>query len=146
MESIHKSVLLACGQERAFALFTEHASLWWPEGRRHTGDAKSEIRLSASGRFWERAGDGREVELGRIVEWNAGERLRIEFYVGTDAAHPTELIVGFAAEGAGTRVTIDHRPLEVSRAMWTQRAPAFERSWSLVCPAFEAYAAGLAVR
>jgi hypothetical protein len=67
----------------------------------------------------------------------------IEFYVGTDAAHPTEVIVAFAAEGAATRVTIDHRPLPVSYEQWRQRASAFERSWGLLCPALEAYAAGL---
>ncbi len=139
MEAIHKTVLLACPPARAFELFTGEASIWWPAGRRHTGDARSEIRMQPSGRFWERASDGREVELGRIAEWKAGERLLIEFYVGTDAEHPTEVTVSFAAEGGGTRVTIDHRPLPASRQKWQERATLFERSWTMLCAALEAH-------
>ena len=53
---IEKSAYLVCPPARAFALFTERASDWWPEGLRHTSDPRSEIRMLADGRFWERAG------------------------------------------------------------------------------------------
>ena len=63
---IIKSVFLRCDPGRAFALFTEHAGLWWPAQRRHTRDAASTIRMEAGGRFFERANDGAEVELGVV--------------------------------------------------------------------------------
>jgi hypothetical protein len=63
---ITRSVVLRCTPERAFALFTEHAGAWWPTERRHTQDASSEIRLEPHGRFFERASDGTEVELGVV--------------------------------------------------------------------------------
>lgn len=137
---ISKSVHLACAPAKAFALFTEEAADWWPEGRRHTGDPRSEIRLLASGRFWERAGDGREVELGRVREWDPPRRLALDFYVGTDAAHPTAVVVTFVAEGEGTRVTVDHGPTPATGQLWQQRAPRFEQSWALLLEALAAHA------
>jgi len=135
---IEKSVLLACDRERAFALFTDRASDWWPEPLRHTGDARSRITLLESGRFWERAGDGREVELGRVTTWEPPARLALDFYPGTGELHPTEVVVQFAAEGDGTRVVVQHNPKAGSADLWMTGAPRFERSWELVLAALEA--------
>ena len=137
---IRKSVLLACAPPRAFALFTEQMSAWWPLDRRHTGDPSSQLFISPEGRFWERGADGREVELGRVRAWEAGRRLLLDFYVGTDAQHPTEVEVRFVAEGAGTRVSIDHQVKPGSEELWQRRAPQFERSWELVLAALAAAA------
>jgi hypothetical protein len=137
---ITKSIRLACSAERAFALFTEFASEWWPEARRHTRDPRSEIRMLESGRFWERAGDGHEVELGRVRTWEPPDRLVLDFYPGTDAAHPTEVIVTFTVEGTHTLVTVEHRSTAASESLWTQRAPRFEESWDAVLAALAAAA------
>ena len=135
---IDKSVVLPCGPARAFSLFTEQISAWWPADRRHTPDPRSELFLSASGRFWERARDGHEVELGRVRVWNPPHGLVLDFYVGTDAAHPTEVEVRFIPEGEGTRVAVTHRPTALSKDMWERRAPRFERSWDVVLAALAA--------
>lgn len=132
---IHKSVLLHCDRVRAFELFTERAGEWWPLDRRHTGDRESEIRILATGRFYERARDGREVELGRVKVWEPPSRLVLDFYPGTDADHPTEVTVGFAVEGEKTRITIDHGPTEASAELYKQRAVRFEDSWERVLSA-----------
>jgi Activator of Hsp90 ATPase homolog 1-like protein len=138
---IEKSVVLACACERAFALFTERASDWWPELLRHTDDSGSQITLLASGRFWERAADGREVELGRVTAWEPPSRLALDFYPGTDALHPTEVVVRFSAEGERTRVVVQHRPKVASADLWAAGAPRFERSWELMLEALEHAAA-----
>jgi uncharacterized protein YndB with AHSA1/START domain len=132
---IRKTVLLACEPPRAFSLFTEQAGAWWPETRRHTPDPRSAISMLASGRFWERAADGQEVELGRVRVWDPPHRLVLDFYPGTDAEHPTEVVVTFLAEPGGTRVTIEHQPTALSEALWNQRFPRFEASWDLVLAA-----------
>jgi hypothetical protein len=134
---IEKSAFLTCSPTRAFELFTERASDWWPEAVRHTPDPRSEIRMLASGRFWERAGDGHEVELGRVLVWEPPARLILDFYPGTDALHPTEVIVKFAGEADGSRVVVEHRPKAESADLWATGAPRFERSWSLVLPALQ---------
>ena len=98
------------------SLFTERASDWWPEGVRHTGDPRSEIRMLANGRFWERATDGHEVELGRVLVWEPAERLVITWQIGADwkyhADQASEIEVSFTPSGAQTSVVLEHRHIE----------------------------------
>jgi uncharacterized protein YndB with AHSA1/START domain len=139
---IHRETLLCCSIDRAFELFTQRAGEWWPTERRHTGDAESTIVMLESGRFYERARDGREVELGRVRVWDPPHRLVLDWYPGTDRDRPTEVTVGFAAEGDKTRITIDHAP-GLSGELWKQRNAKFDQSWTLVLAAFEKAAAGV---
>jgi uncharacterized protein YndB with AHSA1/START domain len=132
---VRKSVRLACSPERAFALFTERAGEWWPADRRHTADPHSEIRALASGRFFERAHDGTEVELGHVRSWEPPSRLVLDFFVGTGANTPTLVIVTFVAEGDGTRVSVDHGPTDASAELYRSRAPRFAASWERVLEA-----------
>jgi uncharacterized protein YndB with AHSA1/START domain len=141
---IEKSIVLPCSLERAFALFTEQISSWWPPERRHTNDPNSTLSLQASGRFYERASDGREVELGRVRAWEPPSRLLLDFYPGTDAQHPTEVEVQFAREQASdtrTRVTVLHRATPASAALFGARAPKYLDSWDAVLSALARAAA-----
>ncbi len=134
---IEKSAFLRCAPDRAFALFTERATEWWPSALRHTVDPGSRITMLASGRFWEQAADGDIVELGRVTVWEPPGRLVLDFYPGTDSEHPTEVVVTFAAEAEGTLVVVEHRPTSESAGAWSAGAPGFERSWDLVLEALE---------
>lgn len=131
---IEKSAFLRCPPARAFSLFTERASDWWPETLRHTTDPRSEIAMLAEGRFYERAANGVEVELGRVTVWEPPARLILDFYPGTDAAHPTEVVVRFTATDGGTRVVVEHGPKAESADLWAAGAAAFERAWDLLLP------------
>jgi hypothetical protein len=143
---IEKSILLPCSTERAFAIFTEEISIWWPPERRHTSDPSSAMFLLPTGRFYERANDGREVELGRVRAWEPPSRLLLDFYPGTDADHPTEVEVLFAAESgaSATRITVLHRATPESQAIFESRAPRFVSSWDLVLPSLAARVSALA--
>ena len=134
---INKSVVLPLAPARAFALFTEQISAWWPAERRHTNDAESTLYLLATGRFFERARDGREVDLGRVVEWEAPTRIVLDFYIATGPTHPTEVEVTFTPEADGTRVTVTHTPKPESKDLWGDRAPRYERAWEVVLAALE---------
>ena len=132
---IQKSILLRCPPDEAFRLFTTRISEWWPTTHRPTNDSKSTLFLEQTGRFWERASDGREVELGRLLVWDEPNRLELDFFVGTSAAQPTAVEVTFTPEDDGTRVTVRHRAKPESQEIWDLRAPVFERSWSAVLAA-----------
>ena len=132
---IHKTVVLACRPERAFALFTEQAGLWWPAERRHTHDAASTIRIEATGRFFERAGDGSEVELGAVRLFEPARRLLLDWYPGTGPENPTQLEVSFDAVDGGTRVTVRHSAGGAGAEVFARNAPAYLRSWALVLAA-----------
>jgi uncharacterized protein YndB with AHSA1/START domain len=129
---IEKSVVLPCPREKAFQLFTERISEWWPATHRLTKHPESELFLEQTGRFWVRAGDGSENELGRVLVWEPPQRLALDFYIGTSAAQPTAVEVTFSEENGGTRVTVRHRPKPESESVWNQRAPLYEKSWSAV--------------
>ena len=126
---IVKSVALPLAPEAAFDLFTADIGLWWPEGRRHTGDPASEIFLLASGRFFERARDGREVELGRVTGWDRPNRIRLDFFIATGPDRPTAVEIAFAAHGGGALVTVAHGPTPASAALWAERAPRYGQAW-----------------
>ena len=132
---IQKSVVLPCPRDKAFQLFTERISEWWPATHRMTRDPNSELFLEASGRFWVRTGDGNEIELGRVVAWEPPHRLALDFYIGTNPAQPTAVEVTFTDEGGATRVTVHHRAKPESEELWNQRAPLFEKSWTTVLAA-----------
>lgn len=92
---IVKTVELPCDPARAFALFTEHAGEWWPSERRHTDDDASTIRIERECRFYERAADGTEVQLGHVRRFKPPHRLALDWYPGTG---PTRVTV---THGAG---------------------------------------------
>ena len=132
---IFKSVVLACDPGRAFALFTEHAGLWWPAARRHSKDPNSTIRMEATGRFFERSNDGTEVELGVVRHFEAASRLLLDWYPGTGPEHPTLVEITFEAVDGGTRVTVRHSQGSAGSAAFGGNAPAYDRSWDVVLAA-----------
>lgn len=131
---IHKTVTLRCSIGRAFRLFTEHAGEWWPEDRRHTRDAASGIVLEPApgGRFYERARDGREVELGVVRVFEPDERLVLDWYPGTGPAAPTQVEVRFEPVREGTRVIVLHTEGPAGEELYRRRVEAYDRSWDLV--------------
>ena len=132
---IVKSIVLRCHPERAFALFTDHAGLWWPAERRHTKDAASMIRMEATGRFFERSSDGSEVELGVVRLFDPARRLLVDWYPGTGRANPTQVEVSFEAVDGGTRITVRHGPGAAGADAFEGNASAYVRSWDLVLDA-----------
>lgn len=132
---IIKRVVLRCDQNRAFALFTEHAGEWWPAERRHTGDPASAIRIEASGRFYERANNGTDFELGVVRVFAPPSRLELDWYPGTGKEHPTRVQVVFEPHDGGTCVTVTHDPGVAGTDEFERSAPKYDQSWDLVLAA-----------
>lgn len=136
---IVKSKVLACDVARAFQLFTSRAGEWWPPRLRHTGDVASTIGMLETGRFFERAGNGHEVELGVVRVWEPPHRLVFDWYPGTDAEHPTRVEIHFLPESASaTRIEVRHDATPASEALFPTRAPRYDAAWSLVLEALGA--------
>ena len=136
-----KSVTLPLAPRAAFELFTQKIGEWWPADRHHTQDPTSEIFLLQSGRFYECARDGHEVELGYVRSWQKPSRILLDFFIATSPENPTEVEITFAAQEGGTRVTVTHRPKPDSEVLWTERAPRYARSWDIVLAALSRAAA-----
>ena len=133
---IQKSVVLRCDPARAFGLFTENAGEWWPADRRHTDDVESTIHMQSSGRFFERASDGTEIELGVVRVFEPPERLVLDWYPGTGPANATRVDVRFEAVEHGTLVSVTHDAGAATAETFARNAAAYSRSWDSVLACF----------
>ena len=136
-----KSILLPLAPLQAFELFTARINEWWPGEHRHASDPLSTPHILESGRFIERASDGRAVEIGRLLAWDAGRCLAFDIYVATEPDRPIQVEVQFQPEGEGTRMTVTHGPKPRSAELWGERAPRYARAWERVLAALMGVAA-----
>jgi uncharacterized protein YndB with AHSA1/START domain len=118
VESIRRSIAVPAPPERAFEVFTSGMTGWWPAAH-HIGSAPiAEVIIEpfAGGRWYTRHEDGSETSTGFVVAWEPPSRLVITWQISADWRYDPALIttveVLFAAEGAGTRVSLEHRDLE----------------------------------
>jgi uncharacterized protein YndB with AHSA1/START domain len=121
MEAVRRSVTVSAPRERAFDLFTQGMTSWWPLSTHHIGAADAvEVVLEprAGGRWFERGTDGSESEWGRVIAHERPERILLAWHLDHEWRYDPEVFseveVRFVAEGqASTRVELEHRGFEV---------------------------------
>jgi uncharacterized protein YndB with AHSA1/START domain len=144
---VRSSVTVQGPPERAFALFTEGISTWWPL-QTHTVGAEpataAVIEPRAGGRWFERAADGSETDWGHVLAWEPPHRVVLSWEINAewrpDPATASEVEVSFHAEdGDRTRVELEHRRLEVfgdQAARMRDDFASAEGGWSYVVGRF----------
>jgi uncharacterized protein YndB with AHSA1/START domain len=115
---VKKTTLVAAPVERAFQVFTEGMTTWWPLTTYKIGnvDAKSVVlEPFVGGRWFERGVDGSECNWGRVKTWDPPRRLVLTWEISSQWQHDpsvqTEVEVRFSPEGTSTRVDLEHRLL-----------------------------------
>jgi uncharacterized protein YndB with AHSA1/START domain len=111
------SVLVAVPPGEAFRVFTDEIDQWWRRGLKYrvAGTQRGFIRLEpgVGGRLFEsfeRGGETRVVDTGRVTAWDPPSRLVFEWRSVTFApAERTEVEVTFDASPSGTLVTVTDR-------------------------------------
>jgi len=86
-----------------FRLFTNEIDCWWKRG--------PQFRLQEGAMRFDsdRLLEG-DTEVGRVLAWDPGRRLALEFRNWRfGRGEPSEVEVRFEAVGDGTRVTVEHR-------------------------------------
>jgi uncharacterized protein YndB with AHSA1/START domain len=85
----------------------------------------------AGGRIFERTPEGVEHDWGEVVAWEPPRRLVHLWHLRFDRARATEVEITFAADAAGTAVTIVHRGWErLGPPKGAERRARNERGWS----------------
>jgi uncharacterized protein YndB with AHSA1/START domain len=71
LAAVRRSVTVKAPVERAFAVFTEAFTTWWPADYHvnPNGYEASFIEPRLGGRWYERAADGSEADWGTVLEW-----------------------------------------------------------------------------
>ena len=115
---VKKTLVVAASPQKAFDVFTVGFDRWWP--RSHSiGDSPLKtavIEGREGGRWYGLLENGREAEWGDVLAWDPPNRLLLAWRIGADWQYDpallTEVEVLFTPEGAGTRVSFEHRLLE----------------------------------
>lgn len=150
---IKKSVSVKAPPERAFEMFANRITEWWPVGRSPGENPHVAIVIEpfAEGRWFERDADGKETQWGKVLEWSPPSRLLLGWQLGWrpgakfafDPTLVTEVELTFEPDNAGgTTVTLEHRNLE---RLGSEAASAVERisgGWSVRLEDFRDYADG----
>jgi uncharacterized protein YndB with AHSA1/START domain len=149
IESVRREIVVPVPAERAFAVFTDGMTSWWP-AEHHIGTAPIEeivIEPREGGRWFTRHTDGSETSTGHVIAWEPGERLVVTWQIGADWKYHVDLVttieVRFVAEAPDrTRVLLEHRDLEAFGADAERMRATFEEpgAWQAT---LTAYAAGL---
>lgn len=117
---VRKTVLVDAPVERAFAIFAEYPTEWWPERHVFVKDRVSiTIEPYVGGRYYERGADGTEVAWGTVVEWDPPRRIVLTWRMGAgwqpifDDEQASFIEVDFAPAGvAAASVTLTHSGLD----------------------------------
>lgn len=118
--TVRKSVTVAAPLAVAFEVFTAQIEAWWPMASHHIGQADCAavvIEPRAGGRWFERGVDGTECDWGRVLLWDAPNRVTLMWQLSArfqfDPSIETEVDVCFTAlDARTTRVDLEHRGLD----------------------------------
>jgi uncharacterized protein YndB with AHSA1/START domain len=117
--SVSASVEVPVDPATAFEVFTEEIDTWYergPHSWKHPDRAVGiRIEPGVGGRVLEvhDAGTGEGFAFGRITAWEPGTRLVFTDLLSSTPPDLTEVEVRFEAAGDGTRVTLEHRGLDL---------------------------------
>jgi mannose-6-phosphate isomerase-like protein (cupin superfamily) len=138
MEPLRLAFEVACPVERAFDLWANHTSRWWPH--RHSVSAEPGLEIifepRPGGRIYERTPGGAEHEWGEVLAWEPPRRLVYLWHLRFDRRDATEVEVTFSPAGDGTSVAITHRGWERLGAAGPERRERNRRGWAGVTPRF----------
>ena len=135
-----REVTVGCEPERAFAIFTDRITDWWPlhthsvSLRRHGAPAVAVA--FADGRLFETAPNGEKHTWGEVVVWEPPHRLAYTWRISREDDLHTDVEVTFTAVAEGTRVVVEHSGWEI----WAERAEevrtSYHDGWDMVLAAY----------
>ena len=113
LEPIHKSVEVPIPPDRAFAVFTDDISRWWPLGKTYAifGEDSSECGIEpfVGGQIFEISAKGERCVWGRVLAWEPGQLLRFSWFPGRTEETAQTVEILFSPIPNGTRVNLEHR-------------------------------------
>jgi uncharacterized protein YndB with AHSA1/START domain len=148
---VRKTIRVQASPARAFQVFTQGMSRWWPPS--HTilkvepKDYVLEPRVG--GRWYQTGVDGSECDTGKVLVWEPPAKLVLAWQITPEWQYDpnliTEVEVRFTDEGEGvTRVDLEHRNLDrVGEAAEAIRSAVdAPGGWTAILESFRSLASG----
>ena len=149
VESIRKQVTVRASQRRAFEVFTDGMTSWWPK-EHHIGSAPIDeivIEPREGGRWYTRHTDGSETSTGFVQAWEPYDRVVLTWSINAEWKYDPGLVtpveLRFISEAPDrTRVELEHRDLDRFGADAEKMRQVFESpgAWTATLAAFAAEA------
>lgn len=148
LDPIIKTVTLDTTPARAFELFTQRISDWWPLGTHSVisgrGDTSVNVQFEPfdGGRIYETSETGETEDWGRVTVWKPGEQVSFTWHPGDDPSKATQIDVTFQhADAGGTQVTLTHSNWEQLGELAESEHAGYSPGWDQVFHAgFEGFA------
>jgi Activator of Hsp90 ATPase homolog 1-like protein len=116
---VRKQITVNATQQRAFELFTQQMSRWWPASHSNSKSPLKQYILEPreGGRWYALAEDGSTGQTGYVIAWQPPARVVLAWQLNADFQFDPELVteveVQFIAQNAQiTRVELEHRHLQ----------------------------------
>jgi uncharacterized protein YndB with AHSA1/START domain len=136
-----RTVHVRCAPERAFALFTDRITDWWPL-QRHGLYKDQTLGVWFEGeRLVEKSSSGEEDAWAEVLEWSPPGRLAISWHPGTPPEDATIVEVEFLADDDGTRVVLTHHGWERLGDLAAEARGTYAQGWQSVLEGYVAHTA-----
>jgi len=120
-----KTVVVACGPELAFRVFTDEIGLWYPLQRFSIKPATAcRLEPHVGGRLYEIGEDGLETLWGHVLEWRPPHALALSWHARVSEDEAQRVDVSFRSIEGGTEVKLVHsgwENLKVEAAEWRDK-------------------------
>lgn len=149
IEPIRRSLRVASPPQRAFHVFSQEMTAWWPlttHSRAAEGEFGEAVKAERvvleprpGGRFYEITSDGQEASWGEVLVYDPPRRLVLAWKPNPSDKPPTEVEVVFTADGDGTLVDFEHRGWERLGDIGPKAHAGYTSGWRFILD--ERYAA-----
>jgi uncharacterized protein YndB with AHSA1/START domain len=115
---IRKSLRVKAGRDKAFDTFVGQMGSWWMKSHSLLQSPQKDVVIEprTGGRWYEIGEDGSEQLWGKVLAWEAPERVLLAWQLNAEWSYDpdfeTTIEVRFTADGDGTIVDFEHRDLE----------------------------------
>jgi len=130
--TIRKSIRVERSPEISFKAFCEEMGQWWPKGPSFGGKDLADLRMEGrvGGRFYECYSDGTEYDIGQVTAYQPSSLVAFTWRAPSWNS-ATQVEVRFIADGAGTRVELEHSGWERDERLRDARK-GYEGGWDVM--------------
>ena len=104
-EPVRKSITVGCSPERAFSLFTDGFTRWWPLATHSLSQARAigcGIDPAVGGEVYEIRDDGERIAWGWVLEWEPPRRFVMAWHPGATPEQAQEVELRFTGVVEGS--------------------------------------------